>query len=138
MRVLENHPELVQRLQANIRYMYECLDANKNILIHKAKLIVTSDPRSPIVVLQLDRESVYESAIMTGIMRECLQRGLAIVASSGQDASTSSHFRTELAPCIRMTVSTLHTKDDTNKAIDTLINSAVLVTAQYPLGTKTQ
>ena len=128
----------MQRLQANIRYMYECLDANKNILIHKAKLIVTSDPRSPIVVLQLDRESVYESAIMTGIMRECLQRGLAIVASSGQDASTSSHFRTELAPCIRMTVSTLHTKDDTNKAIDTLINSAVLVTAQYPLGTKTQ
>ena len=67
-------------------------------------------------------------------MRECLQRGVAIVASSGQDASASSHFRTELAPCIRMTVSALHTKDDADKAIDTLIDSAISVISQYPIG----
>ena len=134
MRVLEQHPELVQRLQANIRYIYKRLDANKNLLTLKAKLIVTSDPRSPIVVLQLERESIYESAIMSRIMRECLQRGVAIVASSGQDASASSHFRTELAPCIRMTVSALHTKDDADKAIDTLIDSAISVISQYPIG----
>jgi serine palmitoyltransferase len=133
LRLLKSQPELVQRLQANIRYTYKCLDKHKNSITHKAKLVVTSDSRSPIVVLQLERDSVCESAIMSGIMRECLHRGVAIVASTGQDASKSSHLRTELAPCIRITVSALHTKDDTNKMIDTLIDSVILVTSRYSL-----
>ena len=133
LRLLKSQPELVQRLQANIRYTYKCLDKHKNSITHKAKLVVTSDSRSPIVVLQLERDSAYESAIMSGIMRECLHRGVAIVASTGQDASKSSHLRTELAPCIRITVSALHTKDDTDKMVNTLIDSAVLVTSRYSL-----
>jgi 7-keto-8-aminopelargonate synthetase-like enzyme len=82
------------------------------------------------VVLQLPKESVFEADITSGIMQECLQRGIAVVAT-GQDAS--SHLRTELAPAIRMTVSTLHTKDDMDKAIDALVESANIVTARYPL-----
>jgi serine palmitoyltransferase len=123
--LLESHPELVQRLQANIQYMYEQLEVSPI-----KKLVVTSDPRSPIVVLQLDRESMYEATIMSRIMQECLQRGVAVVAT-GQDAS--SHMRTVLAPCLRLTVSTLHTKEDIDKAIETLVESANLVTDQYPL-----
>mmetsp|Transcript_7995 Transcript_7995/g.8823 ORF Transcript_7995/g.8823 Transcript_7995/m.8823 type:complete len:594 (+) Transcript_7995:115-1896(+) len=133
LRLLKDQPELVQRLQSNIRYTYERLKTRDKNFTQKAKLVVTSDSRSPIIVMQLDRESIYETAIMSGIMRECLQRGVAVVASTRQDTSTSSHMRMELAPCIRITVSVLHTKDDTNKMIDTLVDSFVLVTGRYPL-----
>lgn len=133
LRLLKDQPELVQRLQSNIRYTYERLKTRDKNFTQKAKLVVTSDSRSPIIVMQLERESIYETAIMSGIMRECLQRGVAVVASTRQDTSTSSHLRMELAPCIRITVSVLHTKDDTNKMIDTLVDSFVLVTGRYPL-----
>ncbi|KAG7349241.1 class II aminotransferase [Nitzschia inconspicua] len=123
--LMESEPELVRTLQANVRYMYEQLE-NTPI----KRMVVTSDPRSPIVVLQLERESEYEAAIMNGIMQECLQRGVAIVAT-GQDSS--SHMRTVLAPCIRLTVSTLHTKEDIDKVIQTLVEAADLITSNYPL-----
>ncbi|KAG7374600.1 8-amino-7-oxononanoate synthase [Nitzschia inconspicua] len=123
--LMESEPELVRTLQANVRYMYEQLE-NTPI----KRMVVTSDPRSPIVVLQLERESEYEAAIMSGIMQECLQRGVAIVAT-GQDSS--SHMRTVLAPCIRLTVSTLHTKEDIDKVIQTLVEAADLITSNYPL-----
>mmetsp|Transcript_13666 Transcript_13666/g.24508 ORF Transcript_13666/g.24508 Transcript_13666/m.24508 type:complete len:328 (+) Transcript_13666:2-985(+) len=125
LEIIESQPELVQRLQANVEYMYEQLDAKLT-----KKLVVTSDTRSPIVVLQLERESIYEAAIMNGTMQECLRRGVAVVAT-GQDSS--SHMRTVLAPCIRMTVSTLHTKEDIDKAVETLVESAELVASKYPL-----
>jgi serine palmitoyltransferase len=125
LQLMENEPELVQKLQSNVKYMYEQLESK---LIKK--LVVTSDPRSPIVVLQLERESEYEAAIMSGIMQECLQRGVAVVAT-GQDSS--SHMRTVLAPCIRLTVSTLHTQEDIDKAIHTLVDAADLITSNYPL-----
>jgi selenocysteine lyase/cysteine desulfurase len=63
-------------------------------------------------------------------MQECLQRGVAVVAT-GQDSS--SHMRTVLAPCLRLTVSTLHTKEDIDKAIQALVESANSITDQYPL-----
>lgn len=125
LKLMEEQPQLVQRLQSNVKYMYTQLEGKLT-----QKLVVTSDPRSPIVVLQLERESVFEAAIMSGIMQECLQRGVAIVAT-GQDAS--SHLRTELAPCIRMTVSSLHETEDMDKAIQALAESAELITSRYPL-----
>jgi serine palmitoyltransferase len=123
--LMATEPDLVQKLQANVVYMYEQLESR---LIQK--LVVTSDPRSPIVVLQLEQESKYEAAIMSEIMQECLRRGIAIVAT-GQDSS--SHMRTVLAPCIRLTVSTLHTKEDIDKAIQTLIEVTELITSNYSL-----
>jgi serine palmitoyltransferase len=125
LNLMATEPDLVQKLQANVLYMYEQLESK---LIKK--LVVTSDPRSPIVVLQLERESKYEAVIMSEIMQECLQRGIAIVAT-GQDSS--SHMRTVLAPCIRMIVSTLHTKEDIDKAIQMLVEAAELITSNYPL-----
>jgi serine palmitoyltransferase len=123
--LIDQKPEIVHKLQSNIQYMYDQLEAKLT-----PKLVVTSDTRSPIVVLQLERESIYEAAIMSGIMQECLQRGVAVVAT-GQDSS--SHMRTVLAPCIRMTVSTLHTHEDIDKAIQTLVESAELVASNFPL-----
>eukprot|EP00536_Pseudo-nitzschia_multiseries_P002457 jgi/Psemu1/283728/fgenesh1_pg.33_\ len=152
LRLLQQRPQLVQNLQSNVKYTYQRLlekvdEHNARNTKKDYNLVVTSDSRSPIVVLQLERESIYESAIMSGIMRECLQRGVGIVASttdfgesaaggaiptSGTATTTTTTTTTELAPCIRMTVSTLHTRDDTDAAIDALIESAALVTNRYP------
>uniref|UniRef100_A0A7S4EHV8 serine C-palmitoyltransferase n=1 Tax=Pseudo-nitzschia australis TaxID=44445 RepID=A0A7S4EHV8_9STRA len=153
LRLLEERPELVQRLQSNVKYTYKRLlekveehntknNDNHNTACYAYNLVVTSDSRSPIVVLQLERESVYESAIMSGIMRECLQRGVGIVASTSAfhdndvantNSTTTTMTATVLAPCIRITVSTLHTKEDTDAAIHALIESAALVTSRYPV-----
>lgn len=122
---MESHPACITRLQENVSYMYEQL--GKTDL---SRLVVTSDERSPIVVLQLYEESIYEADITSGIMHECLKRGIATVAT-GQDAS--SHLRTELAPAIRMTVSTLHTRDDIDQAIAALVESSKLVVSMYPV-----
>ena len=158
LRLLEEQPELVQRLQSNVKYTYKRLlekveehntanDKKHNTECYAYNLVVTSDSRSPIVVLQLERESVYESAIISGIMRECLQRGVGIVASTSAfhdsnnvatnstttTTNSTSTTATVLAPCIRITVSTLHTKEDTNAAVGALIESAALVTSRYPV-----
>ena len=92
------------------------------------------------MVIQLEKESVYESAFMSGIMRRCVQDGIGIVASTNPPKSPYAttgpktiSSTTELAPCIRMTVSALHTKEDTDKAIKTLIESAALMNSRYPM-----
>jgi serine palmitoyltransferase len=122
---METNPACVKKLQENVAYMYEQL--GKTDMTY---MVCTSDERSPIVVLQLYKESIYEADITSGIMHECLRRGVAMVAT-GQDAS--SHLRTELAPAIRMTVSTLHTKQDIDQAIKALVESAKLVVERYPV-----
>lgn len=122
---MEAHPKCVTRLQEKVAYMYKKL--GEADLTH---LVVTSDERSPVVVLQLYKESIYEADITNGIMHECMNRGIAIVAT-GQDAS--SHLRTELAPAIRLTVSSLQTKDDIDIAIKALVDSSKLVVARYPV-----
>jgi len=151
LRIIEDRPDLVQRLQSNVRYTYKRLlekveEYNSNETKNCYKLVVTSDSRSPIVVLQLEEESVYESTIMTGIMRACLQRGLGIVASinppesqsgNGNTIRSNASCTTELAPCIRMTVSALHTKEDTDMAIGILTESVVSVTSRYPVDAAT-
>eukprot|EP00529_Nitzschia_sp_RCC80_P012303 CAMPEP_0113516498 /NCGR_PEP_ID=MMETSP0014_2-20120614/41610_1 /TAXON_ID=2857 /ORGANISM="Nitzschia sp." /LENGTH=579 /DNA_ID=CAMNT_0000413337 /DNA_START=452 /DNA_END=2187 /DNA_ORIENTATION=+ /assembly_acc=CAM_ASM_000159 len=60
LKVMEERPGLVANLQSNVRYMYQQLE--EKLTTSLPKLIVTSDPRSPIVVLQLEHESVYEAA----------------------------------------------------------------------------
>eukprot|EP00339_Tiarina_fusa_P005204 CAMPEP_0117018526 /NCGR_PEP_ID=MMETSP0472-20121206/14320_1 /TAXON_ID=693140 ORGANISM="Tiarina fusus, Strain LIS" /NCGR_SAMPLE_ID=MMETSP0472 /ASSEMBLY_ACC=CAM_ASM_000603 /LENGTH=496 /DNA_ID=CAMNT_0004723211 /DNA_START=415 /DNA_END=1905 /DNA_ORIENTATION=+ len=124
---MESNPQIIQRLQSNTEFFYQVLVKE---LATNNKLVVTSDEHSPIVVLQLERESKDEADIMSEIMQECLSRGVAIVAT-GQDSS--SHKRTELAPAIRITVSTLHTKEDMEKAAKALVESAKVACERYPL-----
>jgi len=142
IKILETRPDLVQTLQSNVAYTHQrLLKAVEELNKSKKtcyKFVVTSDAKSPIVVLQLEQESVHESSIMSAIMRNCLQRGIGIVASTAvpeqmfSSGSANAGASTELAPCIRMTVSALHSKEDTDKAIDVLIESASLVTSGYP------
>ena len=144
LKILEEQPDRVRTLQSNVAYTYQRLlagldkpdgdtanddDQNQQQqqqppTAGRHRLVVTSDARSPIIVLQLERESVHESSILRGIMRSCLLRGIGIVASTGS---------TELAPCLRMTVSALHTREDTDRAIGVLLESAAQVTARYPV-----
>ncbi len=136
IQILEERPDLVQTLQSNVQYTHQQLlkkveDLNQGTQFCY-KFVVTSDPKSPIVVLQLEYESQYESKIMSEIMRHCLKRGIGIVASTAPEQGFGGGASTELAPCIRMTVSALHTKEDTDKAIEVLIESASSVTNKYP------
>ena len=139
LKILEEKPDLVQTLQSNVAYTHKKLLEKVEDFNSKQrecyKFVVTSDERSPIVVLQFEHESAYESSIMSGIMRQCLQKGIGIVASTSPQEGPyqkNGSATTELAPCIRMTVSALHTHDDTDKAITVLMESAALVTSSYP------
>lgn len=122
---MEKNPGSIKKLQENVAYMYAKLGK-----MDMPYMVCTSDERSPIVVLQLYKESIYEADITSGIMHECLKRGIAIVAT-GQDAS--SHLRTELAPAIRITISTLQTKQDIDEAIKALVECSKLVVERYPV-----
>eukprot|EP00934_Nitzschia_sp_Nitz4_P006704 Nitzschia sp. Nitz4//scaffold22_size323478//171849//173432//NITZ4_000543-RA/size323478-processed-gene-0.467-mRNA-1//-1//CDS//3329543043//6694//frame0 len=125
LRLMDSSSSQVSKLQKNVTYMYERLASAS--LSH---LVVTSDERSPIVVLQLYKESPHEAEVMSAIMHDCLKKGVAFVAT-GKDAS--SHLRTELAPAIRMTVSTLHTKEDIDLAVSTLDESSKTVVGKFPI-----
>ena len=126
---LESNPQITKQVQTNTQFLYQLL-VEQLTSIKQTKLVVTSDKRSPIVVLQLERESKHESDIMCEIMKECLIRDVAVVAT-GQDSS--SHKRTELAPAIRITVSSLHSEDDLQKAANALIESAKIACDRYPM-----
>ena len=56
--------------------------------------------------------------------------GVAVVAT-GKD--TTGQLRTELAPAIRLTISSLHTKEDMDTVVKTLVDSASAVAKRYPL-----
>jgi len=114
----------IEKLQSNLKFMYGCLEKTLT------NLVVTSDERSPIIVLQLPKESKYEADIIKGIMQECLSRGIAIV-STGQDSC--GHLRTELAPALRITLSTLHTEKDMKTAVNLLEESSKDVIKKFPL-----
>jgi len=122
---IDQNPICVRQLQENVTYTYEQLSK-----IDMTHMVCTSDERSPIVVLQLYKESIYEADITSGIMHECLRHGIAMVAT-GQDSS--SHLRTELAPAIRITISTLHTKQDIDQLIKALAESTKVVVERYPV-----
>lgn len=121
---MESNVDCIKNLQSNIKFMNGCLEKTLT------KLVVTSDERSPIIVLQLPKESEYEADIIKGIMQECLSRGIAIV-STGQDAC--GHLRTELAPALRITVSALHTESDISSAVKVLEDSSLDVIKKFPL-----
>ena len=139
LQLMQDEPQVLEKLHSNIAYVNESLrkrlseatSTDNNANSDTVMLVVTSDEKSPIVVLQLEHEVEDEADILSHIVWECLQRGVAVVAV-GQDTVANGHLRTELAPAIRMTVSSLHNSEDMDKAISALIESARLVTARYP------
>eukprot|EP00980_Cylindrotheca_fusiformis_P014791 scaffold4026_cov117-Cylindrotheca_fusiformis.AAC.26 len=124
IRYMKTNVDCIGKLQSNILFMYHHVEKT---LTH---LVVTSDERSPIIVLQLPKESENEAEIMRKIMMECLQKGVAIVAT-GQDVC--GNLRTELAPALRVTVSALHTQEDMEKAVNVIQDVSKSVASEYPL-----
>jgi serine palmitoyltransferase len=124
---MTEQPELITTLHSNIQYIYEQLAKE---LPKTNILCVTSDERSPIIVLQLDQERPQEQELLRDVAKECMRLGVAVVAT-GRD--TTGQLRTELAPAIRLTISSLHTKEDVDTAVKTLVDSASTVAKRYPL-----
>jgi serine palmitoyltransferase len=126
---IKEQPELITTLHSNIQYMYQQLAEE---LPKTSILCVTSDERSPIVVLQLNQERPQEQELLRDVAKECMRLGVAVVAT-GKDST--GQLRTELAPAIRLTVSSLHTTEDMDTAVKTLVESASAVAKLYPLKT---
>ena len=119
---IKSQPELVSNLQSNVSLVYEKL-ANLDMLV------VASDERSPIVVLQLEQERPDEQDILRDIHQECLSRDIAMVAT-GQ--APTGGLRSELAPALRITVSTLHTADDIERLATAIKDSVSVVSKRFP------
>jgi serine palmitoyltransferase len=136
--VVGKKPRLLKQLHANIAYLNAKLrqaleNQHKNTkagTIETIDLMVTSDEKSPIIVLQLEDAVHDEATILCEIVRACLYKGVAVVAT-GQDTVANGHLRTELAPAIRMTVSSLHTTPDMDQAVQVLLQSARSVMVRY-------
>lgn len=105
---LELVESTIPALAANVQYMYPKL---KDLLHAQfdGLLEVTSDPRSPIVVLKVadipETEYLNEVVFLDEVAACMLDRGIGIVATEGT---------------IRMTVSSLHTTTDLDKALAAL------------------
>jgi serine palmitoyltransferase len=119
---MKSQPELVSNLHSNVALVYEKL-ANLELLV------VASDERSPIVVLQLEQERPDEQDILREIHQECLSRDIAMVAT-GQ-APTGGQL-SELAPALRITISTLHSTEDIEKLVTAIQEAVSIVSERYP------
>jgi serine palmitoyltransferase len=127
LRSIKEQPELITTLHSNIQYIYQQLAKE---LPKTNILCVTSDERSPIVVLQLNQERPQEQELLRDVAKECMRSGVAVVAT-GKD--TTGQLRVELAPAIRLTISSLHTEEDIDTAVKTLVDSSSAVAKRYPL-----
>lgn len=116
--------ELLERLSDNRSYMYEKL---KTAAEKMAVVEVTSDERSPIVVLQVKecKETKYldEQVFCQEVVRECIEGGVAMVATGG--------VRVEVPPAIRMTLSASQTHADVDKALAVLEESVEAVMTRF-------
>lgn len=115
---LQNRPEILLKLNENKTYLNETLHCTTEPF--SEWLVATSDPQSPIVVLELsdkvDGEDLDETALLDQIAKECLKHGVAIVS-----AKHVQHLVHRVPPpSIRMTVSALHSKDDIDQALKIL------------------
>lgn len=117
--LLRNRPGLtLNRLHDNCAYIHEQLPV---LLRQKLEdlLLITSDTRSPILMLQVadfpETEYLDEVVFLQEVVRESLVRDVAFVATGVSDEQ--QHRASDPPPGIRLTVSALHTKADIDKAL---------------------
>lgn len=123
---LESRSELLGRLNENKAYFYKRL-----FDVLPRLLVVTSDERSPIVFLELSEEAdeILKAKgfsddgieLLEAIVQECLVNGVAMVAT-GRHAQ--GNIQTIPSPSIRLTISTVHTKEDIDQCLSTLRDAA--------------
>jgi serine palmitoyltransferase len=131
LELMQTRPEILQRLSENQAYLQERVQefCSKRL---EDLLLVTSDPRSPIVLLQVadipETEYLEETVFLREVVKESLARGVALVAT-GQYVRGPA--RTEPPPGIRMTVSAAHRKEDIDKALTVLGESVDIVMSRF-------
>ena len=122
---LESRSELLGRLNENKEYIYKQLTASLKGIVPEI-LIVTSDERSPIIFLELSEGADEilnrgtlpdDTSLLEAVVHECLQEGVAMV-STGRHVQGNIHAVP--TPAIRLTISTVHTKDDVDHCLSTL------------------
>jgi len=133
LELLQSRPDAtLRRLQENRAY----LNTNLQRLLHdklEDLLLITSDERSPIVLLQVaeipETEYLDEVVFLQEVVRESLVRGIAFVATG---ATTEQEQRaTDPPPGIRMTVSAAHCKSDIDKALVVLGEAVDVVMSRF-------
>jgi serine palmitoyltransferase len=117
---LDTKPELIIKLQTNIRKFHEKLKFIDTKVIPD-KLVCTSDPRSAIIYLEINPTIAsqftheYHVEKLNDIVRKCLEAGIALI-------STTRRFprRNVPSPGIRIILSSGHTDEDLDQALRTL------------------
>jgi len=112
LNILRQEPELVRTLNENVKYMVEQLNTKCT------KLTVRSEDISPII--HLAAEEVYDDkkakSLLANISKECLSQGIFI-----PNAKYSTLLKNIPPPTLRLTVNALHTKEQMDKAVATLV-----------------
>ena len=154
LNLLQTRPDItLQRLNRNRLYFHKQLQ----LLLHEKLedlLIVTSDIRSPIILLQVadipETEYLDEVVFLQEVVRESFIRGVAFVATAtGTSAVVSAAppmnsstmlvlpdpgtggFLSDLPSSIRMTVSAVHCLADIDLAIQVLGESVDVVMSRF-------
>jgi serine palmitoyltransferase len=124
LNLLETKPEILQRLNENRTYMYQQLSE----LCKKMEdlLRVTSDERSPIVMLQVtdieETTCLNVGLFLAEVVRESLERGVAFVATGASG---------DVPPGIRLTVSAALYKTDIDRAVTVLGEAVDVVMSRF-------
>lgn len=125
--LLDKQPDTLKHLRENQSYLRSKL---LNLCQQKLEevLVITSDERSPMVMLQVadipETKNLDEIAFLGEVVKESLNRGVAFVATGHQNVGA---VRTAPPPAIRICVSCLHTKEDIDNAVAALGESVDVV-----------
>jgi serine palmitoyltransferase len=141
LNLLQTRPEItLHQLHTNQAYLSKKLQ----IFVHEKLedlLLITSDVRSPIFMLQVadlpETEYLDDVVFLQEVVRESLLRGVALVATV-PSSILPSQSSTQLGAAfvdppsgIRLTVSALHTFADIDKAVDALGEAVDVVMGRF-------
>jgi len=120
LELLENQPESVSKLSRNVQYLQKKLHSLCQNEMEEV-LTVSCDTKSPLILLRIapmpDLENLDQGAFLAEVVRECLERGVAFVATGGTKMAS---MKGEHPPAIRVTASVSHTTEDMDKAVAVL------------------
>ena len=133
LELMQKRPDVtLQRLQDNRDHLHKNLQS----LLHdklEDLLLITSDERSPIVLLQVaeipETEYLDEVVFLQEVVRESLARGVAFVATGA--TSQQQQRATDPPPGIRITVTAAHCRTDIDKALEVLGEAVDVVMSRF-------
>lgn len=138
-------PELLDKLRSNRERMNEALEGRDEgkVLggIVPERLVVGSDPLSPIVFLELappsedgDASSALDgltreeqSAVLDVVAASCLRRGVALVSTGGH---VMDHLHKIPPPSLRLTLSASQSAEDVDEAVRVLRDAVLEVVGE--------